>query len=199
MGKSSAVIREGDLVRIVNPEFVTSVGYDFTYAKELDRVTAAHAQDVVEFLNKVGITHPGWMRLDVGDKPLSLKEVIDPDHPYIRRILQALAWVSFEQNRPARAERKITTKRLEEYQGWTGRVMGKYVAKTGICSPPSGGQDSWSGEYWFDPGGLDNSKTHVILKVNLEYREFSIDSQNVEKIMGDHINVGVRNRPRQRT
>jgi hypothetical protein len=197
MGKSKTVIREGDSVRIVNPEFVTSVGYDFTYAKEFERVSQAHAKDVAEFLTKVGITNMDWQTLDIKDLSLTVREEVDPNHPYIRRMLHALAWVSFDRNRPSRGERRITTERREEYLDWSGPVTRKRVVKTGWCSPPSGGQD-YFGEYWFEPGGLDNSKTHVILTVNLGYREFDIDSQNVQKIMGDH-NAGVRDRPRQGT
>jgi len=182
---------------VVNPEFVTSVGYDFTYAKEFERVSQTHAQDVVEFLTKLGLGNSDWMNLDIQDKTMVLAEKIDPDHPHVRRMLHALAWVSFEKNRPSRGERKLTTVRHPEYAGWCGPVMGKRTVKTGWCYPATGGQD-YFGEYYFEPGGLENSKTHVILTVNLGYREFDIESHNVEKIMGDH-NAGVRNRPQQGT
>lgn len=157
-------------------------------------VSQAHAKDVAEFLTKLGIANQGWFELDFGDTPLRITEKLNSDHPYLRRMLHALAWVSFDHNRPSRGERRITTERREEYQDWAGPVTRKRVVKTGWCSPPSGGQDGYTGEYWFDSGGLDNAKTHVILTVNLGYREFDIDSQNVQKIMGDH-NAGVRDRP----
>lgn len=44
-------------------------------------------------------------------------------------------------------------------------VEGKRVAKTGTRFPASGGVDH-AGEYWEEPGGLDNEKTHVLLKLS---------------------------------
>ena len=67
------------------------------------------------------------------------------------------------------------------------------IRKTGIYFSPGGGYDNWTGEYDFEPGGLEKEKTHKILELNHWYpREITqlgaksnnilIEACNVEKI-----------------
>jgi len=51
----------------------------------------------------------------------------------------------------------------EAFENRVFTVHRKRTVQTGEYFAPSGGYDSWNGEYWSEPGGLENKKHHVLL------------------------------------
>lgn len=73
--------------------------------------------------------------------------------------------------------RQIYTE-IGELLNRTAEVYGRRVVKTGTYYGPSGGYDSYSGEYDYEPGGLTDRKTHVLLRTD----GGEIEAVNVELV-----------------
>jgi hypothetical protein len=140
------VIRVNDIVKIVTPEIFIRCGYPFDQIAATDHLVDHYAEDVQALITK-----------------------IDPNAKYPRRfgsgkdfrdLCGRIARIVATRDGFGGWTRSLHTERKEEWTGLRCQVRAKKVHKTGNYFPPTGGDE------WYEPGGLDNEKTHVILTVS---------------------------------
>ena len=160
------VIRIGDTVRIINSKAIRRVGYPLVW------------YDLMREVEEDPLTRQAYNLL-VGAKDvepglfvLSLKDFELP-----RYFLQACAKLRVEQQGFGGNTRSLhyypwppegcmwSESSAPNMTGQVHEVQGKRVVKTGIRFPATGGQHH-GGEYWDEPGGLDNEQTHVLLMLS---------------------------------
>ena len=181
--KSPKIIREGDRVKILNPEFVTRVGYELSFSQAYDIVTERDKEAVFNFMVSLGI---------ISSVPVlygSKYDGFSKRHTRVfNEIMRTLAYAEVGKMGHGGKERKLHTEFKPEFKDKIMKVHSKRCAKTGFYYAPSGGYDSWTGEYDYECGGLDKQKTHILLDVyepmDIWYTSFrlEIESCNVEKI-----------------
>lgn len=151
------VYREGDKVRILRSRFIDRIGYSFHPSQFLDDARAK--LELRETQTALGFVHS-----------LSSQRVLD-------KLAHALAFAMVVDRGFGGGNRAIHYKKivpvgelhLDEVaynrDGEIATVLGKYTAYTGTRYPSYSGQ-SYEGEWDYEPGGLSNRKTHVILRTN---------------------------------
>jgi hypothetical protein len=165
-------IRVGDRVRIVNPEFFIRCGYENNHQDAMKQIREEYGEKILRFIYD---WEASLHSVPSADSKISLSlisfdqyrtELRNP-HSY-DRIISALAYDLVARNKKSGAERKIFTERLERYKDDIFTVSGAFMCMTGFYYPAGGRYDSYTGEYDYEPGGLDKMKAHRIL----ELREF---------------------------
>ena len=166
--KDPNIIREGDWVKVINPEIFIRCGYPMDYKEEAKKAYDEHGIAIRGFLwHQCGILPP-------------IYENRDFEHT-VERIAERIGYLKCKTANFGGAERKIFTERREEYLGLEGWVNGVRFVRTGTYYAPSGGY-SYDGEYDYDPGGLYKPKTHKILTMFFNGQEdFEIEAIHVEK------------------
>lgn len=193
MSTRKEVIRVGDTVEVVTCKIVKRVGYPLVWTEIVDdlrsdpRVIAAF-----DFLSAKEGTAPAQPPAPgPNDLPCLFKAKTLEVPPYFA---MAAAKVRVQAEQFGGNERTIHYKPLVKYGEFhdgnthaadiTGRryvVTGKKLAKTGTRFPPSSGTThSYDGpEDWYENGGLENCKTHVLLELTHQYW---IEACNVKKV-----------------
>lgn len=164
MSTKPHVYRPGDKVRIVNPKFVRRVGYPLVWY-EIDEALLDNDEQSARIANAMGWPEPSKLprfALQVVAKLYVLERRFGgnertihywPDTGAPPNVFDTLAWGRYY---AAGTEHKIISRRL---------------AKTGRRFPAYGRDDDW------EPGGLDDCKTHVLLRLS---GEVEIEACNVE-------------------
>ena len=180
MSKRKNVIRENDVVKIINPEFVVRVGYPLSKKMIQDQLTPEELAVVKDMFTKFGIS------IDV---PLDVRPT-EGQRAY-NKVLDALSGVLLYKKGWGGRERSIHTKLIPEMMGTRHTVYQKRCVKTGTYHAGWGGCDYW-GEYDYEPAYLEGEKTHVLLKLNEFSKEIEIngdyleiESKNVVKVVRD--------------
>jgi len=151
------VYREGDRVRIIRSRFIKRVGY------------ALHPNDLRDEME-------GEQRYK---DALDLLGYGDLKGRAYRKLLDAVCFAEVAKRGMGGKERTLHYYQtgtpeiftefdgfMPDYTGYDLTVSGKRCVQTGTYYAPSGGQH-YDGEYWNDPGGLTNPKTHVLLNVGI--------------------------------
>lgn len=150
----SSVIREGDNIKIIIPEYVERVGYPLTKKIIVESMTREQKLALYKSVAEIfGLEHYS------GDLSLVF---LNPKNEDDNRLLYAVADKILEQKRWGGRERKIHTKVDESYKDQVYTVLKKKVVKTGTYNRGSNGYDYWSGHYDYEPPYLSNEKTHVL-------------------------------------
>ena len=159
------IIRIGDYVRVVHPEFFVRCGYPETQKGVFDAMSITDDTTVHTMFRQMGIP---------------------AREGYVRTIMQRLAHYRWRESGCGGPYRRIHTKTLEDAEGLVFRVVSKRTCITGDYFAPSMYQDWESGHFESEEGGLRNRQTHVILCVESVDYLFSGDEQiescNVELI-----------------
>ena len=143
------VFRKDDYIRIKNPIIVERVGYPLNIQKVKDEhFSIEEKQKIEEFLRFFKVTSSDIFEVKPEKTRLSIV------HALAMNKIQQLRWGG-----NARSLHLITDESLRDKEVY---VVEKKMVKTGIRFAPSGYYD-YDGEYNFEPGGLDNMKTHVLL------------------------------------
>lgn len=193
MSTRKEVIRVGDTVEVVTCKIVKRVGYPLVWTEIVDglrsdpRVIAAF-----DFLSaKEGSLRDLAQKVETADLGNFFRPLKREVPPYFA---MAAAKVRVQAEEFGGNERTIHYKPLVKYGEFhdgnthaadvTGRryvVTGKKLAKTGTRYPPtSGTTHSYDGsEDWYEDGGLENCKTHVLLELTHQYW---IEACNVKKV-----------------
>ena len=192
MKKKDNIIRVGDIVRVINPEFFVRCGYPLDFYSAKDIVRQKFSTHIAQFMSEIGFrsapTNPVFK--------FYTKEESDNKDYTVEKIISALAYEYVAKKGFGGKEKKIYTNRKEEYLNKEFRVIEKKVRCTGTYYPSSGGYDSWSGDYDYECGGLDGGGTHIILTVEEFVRlnngeietihygnDLKIERTNVEKVI----------------
>jgi len=183
---SPNIIRVGDTVKIINPEIIIRIGYPMSFDDACKEAKKFHHDDIIEFLQKIFPSREVKLGKIIGE--------ITCDYPRLKaynKIVKALAFEILGNKGFGGKEKKIYSEIRQDLLGITSTVKNIFIRKTGTYFPSSGGYDSWTGEYDYDPGGLDKEKTHKILELDYWINEvvaigsnyyIQIEACNVEKI-----------------
>jgi hypothetical protein len=155
------VIRVGDTVRVLRPRWVKRVGYPIVWTDLVDEVRSDPR--TIEAVKVLGLSD----------------YLLEDERP--SGFVRAVAMARVEQRDFGGNERSIhyATLAAEDedpltlicsdqvpHHGYVGReliVTSKRVVKTGTRFPAYSGRSGPDYEYDYEPGGLDNCKTHVLL------------------------------------
>jgi hypothetical protein len=151
--KHKRPIRKGDRVRIIEPKFVDRVGYPLIYGMLMDEVKTD--PKVKEALQLLGL------------RQNLVFEEAEAEMPQYLQV--AIAKLRVEQRGFGGRQRTIHyLDGYDFYKGAESEVYSRRVVKTGTyCRPRSGVVHTYDGpEYWDEPGGLADCKTHVLLTVS---------------------------------
>lgn len=179
----------GDLVTVINPEFVIRVGYPMSYRDAFDFVVEHHYDEVEELLRRTVFKPIGAPLTDRSPYAASLclessrKEKLSKE---LRQIFDGLARIHLQKHRYGGPERTIHTSLDETKRSLIYEVLAKKVCKTGTYDPPWSHQ-SYEGDWDCYSGGLTDCKTHVLLELDcfrneitsMDYSGTWIESCNV--------------------
>lgn len=156
------IFRTGDIVKVVKPLVFIRCGYPCTIDEETQVVIRDFGSKIVEVFRECG--GPVWT-----------------ENREFKRVASEIAHARLRSNCFGGRERKIYTKKNSAIDGKEFVVIDKKVVKTGRYYSPSGYGEDW------EPGGLDNCETHVIVQV--------ADSESIVRLEGKNIVVGAWSEP----
>ncbi len=177
------VIRVGDRVRVLRSRFIKRVGYPLVWYEIMDEVQDDEkvwkAYCLLEGLSSEGEEKAGLF---------TIKQLRDRMPHYF---VQACAKLEVARRGFGGDERTIhylppptdelhSWESCPNYDGGVFTVIKKRLAKTGKRFASSGGVCS-DGEYWDEPGGLDDCKTHVLLTLSTGYEIERCDVELVKE------------------
>lgn len=155
--KKKLIYRAEDVVRIVNPLFVTRVGYpwDKEYVKK-NVITDDQRKALTEMLEKFHL-RPSYFGFEgKGYFDNAFEKILD----------EMAYWVMKTQGFGGR-ERTIHTELREDCRGKLAKIISKRVVKTGEYFPSISYYDDYNGGTEYEPGGLRKEKTHVLLNLDI--------------------------------
>ena len=187
------IIRVGDTVKIVNPQFFVRCGYPLSFEDACDIVRREYKEKIASFLDSFGFTRtPIWF------DPIYKEPNNTLYSQGFDKIVKALAFDYVKAKGFGGRERKIYTKESPDYKGKRMEVEGVRMVQTGVYSPGDRGRTYGYGyynEYDYDPPYLVDQKTHKILsldpldavffRVGNNIDDYSIVATNVEKVFED--------------
>ena len=141
------VIRIGDTVKIITPERFIRCGYPFDQVKATDNLIDHYRDDIDAFIAKID-PNPKYPKTYIPEGDL-------------RALCGRIARIVAIRDGFGGRERSLHTERDEALTGLRCTVSAKKVHKTGSYFGPSASDD-----YDFEPGGLSDEKTHVILTLD---------------------------------
>lgn len=151
----SSIIRVGDNIKIIIPEYVERVGYPLTKNIIVESMTAEQKSKLYRSIAEIfGLEHYS------GDSSLLFHDIKDDN-----RLLYAIADSILKEKGWGGRERKIHTTVSDFYKDRVYTVCKKKVVKTGTYNHGSSWYDYWTGEYEYEPAYLSNEKTHVLYGV----------------------------------
>lgn len=155
------VYRPNDIVEIVEPLVVNRVGYPLTPALIRDEIKQLCRAEIDALLVKAGLNpsvyvSPGWLDEDC----------VHEDSSVFADVLTKLCYHVVAARRFGGDTRSIHTELREDLRGRRCRVLSKRNVKTGVHYCASATMDYW-GAYDYEPGGLSNCRTHVLLECQL--------------------------------
>lgn len=153
------VYRIGDRVRIVNPKFVLRVGYPQT------------AGDLFKGFRDHPKLHEAAVLLGI------IPERGELPHRVANEFASGAALAANRYQGFGGKQRSIHYYAEPTAESYTSEIYRKRVVQTGTYYPPAGGGGGWD-DYWYEPGGLDDRKTHVLLLVD----GGEIEACNVEPV-----------------
>lgn len=160
------VFIEGDRIKVINPIFVVRVGYPKTISDYAEKINPENIQRFI----KSEIEETSYVKAPINPlledkKPESF--TYTRDYPaVVWRIQKEMGYWMAKKDGFGGRERTLHTVVLPEYKDKIYTILNKRVVKTGTYYGPCGGYDSYSGEYDYDPGGLENMKTHILLSIH---------------------------------
>ena len=154
MQKGKDIIRVGDTVKIVNPLIISRIGYEFTYEDARKEIVESFKSDIYELMRKAKVS--GWNKImENGAWDNCMKKIVG-----------ALAYDLVSKKIKTGNRRMIYAELQEDLKDEIVTVVSKRTVKTGIYYPPICSGSSYE-DYDYEPGGLKDEKTHVILEVDI--------------------------------
>jgi hypothetical protein len=181
--KKKNIIRVGDMVKIISPEFFIRCGYPLTIDMERENVRKNYQDKINKFIYEL-------VQEEVS-KSSPNKTVTHGfyDREFYRtenEIANALAYAFINAKKFGGYERKIYTEHHEDIRDKILRVSSIFFVKTGTYSP--GHWYSCLDEEDWEPACLVKEKTHKILSLDCGYitsdscNGTGIEAANVEKV-----------------
>lgn len=165
------IIRPGDRIKIINPEFFVRCGYPLNKEAGLKLITEDEKKKVSEL---VGLNHiPTVSSLQFYNSFLIHKENI------YNNILDRLAYLKIKEAGFGGNERKIFTELKEKYRNCECIIYSKRIVQTGIRECYSDGD--WESSYYSSIPYLSQQKSHVILKINVIDNNYLLENLEIEE------------------
>jgi hypothetical protein len=153
----------GQMVRVITPKIFIRAGYPLTSRILLQTRKAEVDAMVVKAAEAMG------MYILPPEIEFSIEDPIERlDHWVVRNLRQAVCCYLLRKEGFGGSERQVFEREVPNMTGATGKVLGKRTVKTGVHFGPCGGYDNFNNEYYYEPGGLTNEKTHVVYDVQFE-------------------------------
>tara|TARA_Y100000310_G_C20698933_1_gene827876 strand:- start:5569 stop:6150 length:582 start_codon:yes stop_codon:yes gene_type:complete len=167
--KDENIIRVGDKVRVINPEFFVRCGYPKDFNDVAADISVRYRTNIERLMAEVGIVPDLFS--NEGDRAF-------------QKIAKALAYAKLKKEGFGGSIRSIYTQRKDEHEGREFRVDRIFFVKTGKRVPghvrPMGDVEDYELPY------LANEKTHKILHIyandSITYDGQEIEAKNVEKL-----------------
>lgn len=156
---SDPIIRERDLVEIVLPWTVERVGYPKKVSDYLEEANEKYHDQINYICN--GHDHHDRLR---------------------NKIVKEIAYSLAKGDHFGGKTRSLHIKEYPEMLGHRSHVSHLRTVNTGIYYPPSGGYDSYYGEYDWEPGGLYDMKQHRLATINFHFHIVEIPTSCLRKI-----------------
>lgn len=182
------VYRIGDKIRILRPRVVERVGYPkevFDYLPDESNREVLIAERLLRGISLEEAVRQVDLELDIRSRWGKRSSKIGTVHP---KVAWAAAYLRAKEDGFGGRERSIHFGKLYWWKGaryssivsddntpvldpasfspFETVVRSKRIVKTGMYYPPSSDYDSYSGEYDYYSGGLENQKTHVIIRTH---------------------------------
>ena len=129
------IIREGDRVRIITPNVVTRVG---------------SPKAVKDYVDEAEKRYGKLLRIDMDDRCAA-------------KVIQQIAYGLAKADGFGGPVRSLHMEEKPELLGQEFTVSGVRMVQTGRYYPPSGGYDSYNGDYDYEPGGLADMKARRLV------------------------------------
>ena len=154
------LLRKHDLAKVVVPQRFIRCGYKMNVRLAVAELRKTHTKEIREFLLSIGITKFTKLKLLSDTYELS-------DDRIMNKFMDGLGYIYNNSNGFGGKTRKIFSEYDEVLDGATVGVVQTAQVMTGTYIGPSGGYDSYNGEYWSESGGLEDRKSNRIVKVNI--------------------------------
>jgi hypothetical protein len=179
--KKDNIIRVGDCVRIIEPHIFVRCGYPLSFEDAVKVVEEKYQKEVDSMLEKIGFRE--FYDMTILGETVKMKMKSDGRGTTEDKIIRALAYEYVSREGFGGKERKIYTDYKEELKGKEYTVTRKFVKKTGTYFPPSEEYHSYYdySEYEYEPGGLVNEQTHVMLDLYEGYTFTDEHTITIEK------------------
>lgn len=183
MSKRKNIIREGDMVKIVDPQVFVRCGYPLSFQDALEKVVELHLDKTLAFLSDIGlpaVIKPTFMSPPPDDSAgiRDMSSPVDKMPRHLQEIMRALAYAYVRKEGFGGNKRQIFTETWPDLMEKKAYVQGIKYCKTGKYFRPRSWQ-TWTDygyEYEYDPGGLSHEKTHKILQLGINSRIFWMEA-----------------------
>lgn len=178
--------KKGELVRVVTPLAFVRCGYPLDPGEVGDRMAKEYGKRVRDFLNLEG--HKTYEEMTGDESAFAYADEGWMSSRAYKLAVRALASQFLESKGFGGRERTIHTTELPEIKGKVFEVRGWHFNVTGKYCAPSYWPGGWDSPAEYEPGYLDNAKTHRILHLESvngrPYTHLQIEACHVEKVTG---------------
>lgn len=184
MSKRPKAYQTYDRVRIVNPLIFVRCGYPLNKKRVRETLITPEQEEAVRVMLRKFDLYYDYPIEELLTTP-SKKDTV------VEKILDVISGFLLLQHGFGGKERTIHTEERPELKGAILRVINKQVVKTGTYYAPSYTYDYYNGGHEWEPGGLNDMKTHVILEGIIDDSTIWTDKDSI-KIEQCHVERVVR-------
>jgi len=161
MGKRKPnLLRVGDIARVNIPNRFIRCGYELTPMIAAEKLVDEHSEDILEFLNKLGINDCIYTESGKSDFEDRTRK-IDMSFYDIKTLLFALGYIKVKADGFGGKSRKIFSVPDPMLEDTIVEVISTKQVMTGEYYPPFGSYG------WYEPGGLTNQQSNRILNIRI--------------------------------
>ena len=156
------IVRVGDCVKVINPIIFIRCGYPMGVNEAQKDVEEHFGKNIKDLIYSIRNCEKLVQEHSL-DAPLITLQETTEDRLY-RRVLRELAYARLQMKNYGGKERSLHTEVFEPIRGntyWVSRIT---IHKTGTYCKGWSNQ-TWDGDYDFQPNYLENEKTHKILEL----------------------------------
>lgn len=161
--KDPNIIRIGDEVKIINPNFFIRCGYPLSLKDEIKEINKHYGKATRDLMNQIV---DGKKAIEEPEKT----EYECPPHSCQYEFFKYLAYFRLMAKKFGGNERTLHTEYHQEFKDKITTVTFIKFVKTGIREPGFSSRSFYDG-YECEPPCLSNQKTHKILELNIPVQE----------------------------